>query len=138
MDKLTPVRRSENMRRIKSKNTGPELIVRRIVAGMGFRYRLHRRDLPGKPDLVVSRLRKIIFVHGCFWHFHNAPGCLDGRLPKSRPEYWIPKLNGNRRRDSDAAKELRRAGWDVLIVWECESKDPDAVKKRLRAFFKRR
>ena len=131
-DKLSPERRSANMRNIRSKNTSPEMAVRRLVHGMGFRYRLHVPNLPGKPDLVFPRLRKIIEVRGCFWHQHNR-GCIDSRLPKSRVEYWAPKLAANQKRDKQNLKLLRKMGWLVLILWECEVEGP-ATPLKLRRF----
>lgn len=99
---------------------------------MGYRYRLHERQLPGKPDLVFSRRRMAIFVHGCFWHRH--PECKLARLPKSRRDFWIPKLEGNRERDLRNQKELRNLGWAVHIVWECEVRDTETLRKRLKSF----
>jgi DNA mismatch endonuclease, patch repair protein len=136
MDKLTPERRSENMRRIKSKGMKPELSVRRMVHGMGLRYRLHRKDLPGKPDLVFGPKRKVIFVHGCFWHGHEREGCLDARRPKSNTGYWNPKLTRNKERDAERIAALQADGWDVLVIWECETKDAKALQSRLRNFLK--
>jgi DNA mismatch endonuclease (patch repair protein) len=136
MDKLTPERRSENMRRIKSKDMKPELLVRRLVHALGYRYRLHRKDLPGKPDLVFGPRKKVIFVHGCFWHGHNRQGCLDARRPKSNTEYWNPKLTRNRERDAERIAALRDDGWGVLVIWECETTDDKAVQKKLRQFLK--
>ncbi len=104
------------MSRIRSKDTVPEMTVRRLVHGMGFRYRLHQGHLPGKPDLVFPGRKKLIFVHGCFWHRH--PKC--SRLPKSNQEFWVPKLEGNRQRDLRNQRNLRRLGWKILVVWECE------------------
>ena len=130
-DKLTSERRSTNMARIRSKNTKPEMIVRRMVHGMGFRYRLHRKDLPGKPDLVFGPSRKVIFVHGCFWHQHS---CQEGRIPASRRDYWVPKLKRNIERDKEAIGKLREDDWDVMVVWECETKDVDLLKCRIRDF----
>jgi DNA mismatch endonuclease (patch repair protein) len=115
MDNLSKQERSERMSRIRGVDTGPEMIVRRIVHGMGFRYRLHTRDLPGIPDMVFPRLGKIIFIHGCFWHQH--PGC--GRQPKSRLDFWSKKLSQNRQRDLRNQQALRSLGWRILIVWEC-------------------
>lgn len=124
--------RSENMRRIKSKNTKPELIVRKIIWSMGYRYRLHRKDLPGKPDIVLTRLRKVIFVHGCFWHGHT---CKEGsRNPKSNLEYWLPKRQRNIEKDRQSIEMLKIAGWDIFIVWECELKNLDVLKKQLIEF----
>ncbi len=120
------------MRRIRSNDTSPEIIVRRLVHAMGFRYRLHVADLPGKPDLVFPRLRCVIEVRGCFWHQHR--GCLDSHIPKSRKEYWGPKLGNNRRRDRKNERKLAAAGWKVLTIWECETKETDALKERINAF----
>src|SRR5271163_4386487 len=118
VDKLSAERRSANMRKIRSKNTAPELILRSLVHRLGYRFRLHRKDLPGKPDLVFPARRKVIFVHGCFWHQH--PGCREGRVPGSRRDYWEPKLLRNQQRDATAKTALEERGWDVLTVWECE------------------
>lgn len=133
MDKLTPSQRSENMRRIKSKDMKPELLVRKLVHSMGYRYRLHRKDLPGKPDLVFGPRRKVIFVHGCFWHCHDDPECLDGRKPRSNTDYWNPKLARNKERDSQRIEALQKLGWDVLVIWECQCKSP-CLSERLRSF----
>ena len=119
------------MSRIGTKNTAPELVVRRLLHSLGYRYRLHRKDLPGTPDIVLPRLRKAIFVHGCFWHAH---GCRIGQLPKSRLEYWEPKLGRNKTRDAEKSEALRNAGWDVLTLWQCEIKDSTLLDERLRAF----
>ncbi len=109
---------TERMRRIRKTDSKPELIMRRIVHAMGYRYRLHGAGLPGTPDIVLPRHRKVILVHGCFWHRHDCP---DGRkLPRSKPEYWGPKLERNRRREEAVVARLRAMGWDVLVVWECE------------------
>jgi DNA mismatch endonuclease, patch repair protein len=120
------------MRRIKSKGMKPELTVRRAVHRMGYRYSLHHPELPGKPDLVLKRLRKIIEVRGCFWHQHR--GCVDSHIPKSKTDYWAPKLSRNKRRDATNLRKLRRLGWDVLVIWECFAKDPARLAKRLQAF----
>lgn len=133
-DKLSPARRSENMRRIKSKGMKPELLVRSIVHGMGYRYRLHKRDLPGKPDLVFGPRRKVIFVHGCFWHGHDNPACREGRSPRSNQGYWLPKLARNRERDAAHIAALQASGWEVLVIWECETGDIEALKARLTGF----
>jgi DNA mismatch endonuclease (patch repair protein) len=119
---------------IRGTDTGPELVVRRIVHSMGFRYRLHVKTLPGKPDLVFPRLRKVILVHGCFWHRHRKKTCTLARLPKSRVEFWQSKLEGNRLRDQTIKRSLRKAGWSILEVWECEMKNFDALRRRLRYF----
>lgn len=131
-DKLTPERRSENMRRIRSKDTKPELVVRQMLHRLGFRYRLHRRDLPGKPDLVFGPRRKVVFVHGCFWHQH--PHCNEGRAPRSNTRYWAPKLARNVERDETARAALAEMGWSSATVWECELADLPALEARLRTF----
>lgn len=133
-DKISPERRSENMRRIKSTGMKPEMVVRSLVHGMGFRFRLHAKDLAGKPDLVFRPRRKVIFVHGCFWHGHADPKCLDGRLPKARPEYWKPKIDRNRTRDAASRQALEADGWQVLEIWECATKDKDKLAAEIRAF----
>lgn len=122
------------MSRIRSKDTKPEMRVRRIVHGLGYRYRLHASDLPGRPDLVFRPRRSVIFVHGCFWHRHE--GCSRNRIPKlpERREFWRHKLNGNARRDRLNQAALRRMGWDVLVIWECETKDIDRLVERIREF----
>ncbi|MCB4455895.1 very short patch repair endonuclease [Leisingera sp. McT4-56] len=130
-DTLTPERRSANMAKIRAKHTKPEMLVRRMVHGMGYRYRLHRKDLPGKPDLVFGPRRKVIFVHGCFWHLHD---CRAGRIPASRRDYWEPKLHRNAERDAEHLTALQAAGWQVLTIWECETKDLAALKDRLADF----
>ncbi|HEX2973233.1 MAG TPA: very short patch repair endonuclease [Tepidisphaeraceae bacterium] len=134
MDKLSPERRSENMRRIKSKGMKPELLVRQIAHSMGYRYRLHRKELPGRPDLVFGPKRKVIFVHGCFWHAHDDPRCPDRREVKSNQGYWGPKITGNKERDARQRAALEAAGWKVLTIWECETRDTEALKSRLRQF----
>ncbi|WP_246231805.1 very short patch repair endonuclease [Sinorhizobium alkalisoli] len=121
------------MARIASKNTKPEMIVRRMVHAMGYRYRLHRRDLPGKPDLVFPSRRAVIFVHGCFWHHHPDPACKDAVLPKSRTDYWSPKLARNEERDKQHVEALAAEGWHVLIIWECEVSAAD-LSDRIRRF----
>jgi DNA mismatch endonuclease (patch repair protein) len=136
MDKITPARRSENMRQIRHKDMKPELAVRQLVHSMGYRYRLHRKDLPGKPDLVFCPKKKIIFVHGCFWHAHEQQGCRDSRKPKSNMGYWSPKLQGNKERDARHVARLRDLGWDVLTIWECEVDEP-SLARRIRFFLER-
>lgn len=133
MDKLSPERRSANMRQIRSKGTTPEVVLRSLVHRLGYRFRLHRKDLPGKPDLVFSARRKVIFLHGCFWHQHV--GCREGRLPGSKREYWEPKLANNRERDASNRARLEAQGWGVLTVWECElAKDPKAISRMIVRF----
>jgi DNA mismatch endonuclease (patch repair protein) len=139
VDLLSPERRSENMRRIKSKGTTPEMAVRRLVHGMGYRFRLHRNDLPGRPDLVFPSRRKVIFVHGCFWHGHDDPNCAVGRRqPKSNLDYWLPKLSRNKARDADNSAALTRLGWSVITIWECKIKqrDKSMLTKTLYNFLK--
>jgi len=131
MDSISTSRRSENMSRIKSSDTLPEMQIRRLLHRLGYRYVLHRRDLPGAPDLVFPTRRKIVFVHGCFWHQHKR--CIDGRIPKSRVSYWQPKLQRNIERDRRNASKLRRAGWSVITVWECEA-DKARTLDRLNRF----
>jgi DNA mismatch endonuclease (patch repair protein) len=133
LDTLTPAQRSERMSRVRSKDTKPEMRVRSLVHRMGFRYRLHDRSLPGNPDMVFPSRGKIIFVHGCFWHRHRDR-CAFTRWPKSRLEFWKPKLEKNRQRDRVVRNKLRRLGWTVLVVWECELKEPDKLAERVRAF----
>ncbi|MBK6869247.1 MAG: DNA mismatch endonuclease Vsr [Burkholderiales bacterium] len=125
MDTLDSNERSERMRRIRAKNTKPEMVVRSFVHALGFRYRLYDKSLPGSPDLVFPARRKVIFVHGCFWHRHNR--CSLARLPKSRLDFWLPKLEGNRRRDAHKLRQLSRLGWKSLVIWECELRDPVRV-----------
>jgi DNA mismatch endonuclease (patch repair protein) len=134
VDKLTAAQRSVNMSRIRSEGMKPELIVRRAAHALGYRFRLHRGDLPGKPDLVFPARRKVIFVNGCFWHQHEDPLCLDGRLPKSRPEYWRPKLQRNVERDMVHIAALKAEGWKVLVIWECGTKDAATLASMLRRF----
>jgi DNA mismatch endonuclease (patch repair protein) len=131
-DHLSPERRSKNMSRISSKDTKPELVVRRLLHGLGYRYRLHRKDLPGKPDLVFTKRKKVIFVHGCFWHQHSE--CREGRIPGSRLDYWEAKLKRNVERDARHLSDLGEAGWQALILWECEIKDQKTLQKRLQKF----
>lgn len=120
------------MRRIRKTDTKPEWAVRRIAHALGFRFRLHQRALPGCPDLTFPKYRKVVFVHGCFWHQHA--GCRLARLPKSRPEYWIPKLRRNQSRDEGTFTELQRLGWQVLVIWECETKDSALLRNKISRF----
>lgn len=128
MDTLSKEQRGVRMSRVRSKDTKPELVVRRLVFSMGYRYRLHDRRVPDTPDLVFHGRRKALFVHGCFWHRH--PRCVLARMPKSRLDFWRPKLEGNTERDSRNMVALREQGWDVLVVWECETKDTERLGKR--------
>lgn len=131
MDTVSPERRSEIMRSIRGKNTLPEVLLRRIVFGLGYRYRLHGSELPGSPDLVFKSRHKVIFVNGCFWHNHT---CRAGRHPKTRPEYWAARFKKNRERDARNLRKLRRMGWSVLTVWECQLLDLLRVKARVKKF----
>lgn len=130
-DRLSPEGRSAHMRRIPGRNTRPEIRVRQLLHRLGYRFRLHRRDLPGSPDIVLPGRRIAIFVHGCFWHQHE--GCRLTRLPKSRLDYWLPKLERNARRDADAIVALEQAAWRALVVWECETSNVEALEARLAA-----
>ena len=134
VDTLTKVEPSERMSRVRGKDSKPELAIRSVVHRMGYRYRLHRRDLPGSPDLVFPGRKKTIFVHGCFWHRHSDPGCKLARLPKSRLDFWKPKLEGNSRRDRVNQARLRELGWDVLVVWECQIGYREHIESIIRAF----
>lgn len=125
------------MRAIRSKDMKPELAVRRLVHGMGYRYRLHRHGLPGRPDMVFASRRKVIFVHGCYWHQHSDPSCKIARRPKSNRDYWLPKLDGNVVRDADNQDRLRELGWDSLVIWECEVRTGEGIKDRIREFLGR-
>ena len=131
MDTRTSEQRRRIMQAVKSRDTGPEMIVRRLLHRMGYRYRLHQKDLPGKPDVALVSRRKAIFVHGCFWHGH---GCPKGRLPKSRLDYWQPKLAKNRERDRKKEEQLRSLGWSVLVIWQCETADLEILALRLQEF----
>jgi DNA mismatch endonuclease (patch repair protein) len=131
-DYLSPAERSAHMRRIQKRDTKPELAVRRMTHAMGFRFRLHRRDLPGVPDLVLPRHQKAIQIHGCFWHQHE--GCRLARQPKSRLDYWLPKLARNAERDHETRAALEAAGWSYLVIWECETQKPEMLQSILRRF----
>lgn len=132
MDTLSKSERSVRMGLIKSMNTTPELTMRRLVDMLGYRYRIHEQTLPGCPDLVFPSRHKVIFVHGCFWHRHNR--CQLARLPKSRPEFWLPKLEKNKKRDSANRSALTRQGWRSLVIWECELRDPVRVMIKTLVF----
>jgi len=129
MDTLTESERSKRMKLIRCQDTAPELAVRRLVHGMGYRYRLHLKDLPGKPDLVFPARKKIIFEHGCYWHRHDDPSCKLARLPKSKLDFWLPKLEANRERDRKNSASLKSMGWRVLVIWECEITHPNLSNK---------
>lgn len=132
MDVVSPEKRSRMMAGIKGKNTKPEMVVRKLVHSMGFRFRLHRKDLPGSPDIVLPRLKKAIFVHGCFWHRHQ--GCKFAYTPKSNTEFWLAKLDANMRRDTAALQALAALGWEILIVWECEVSNLPALTTKVNLF----
>lgn len=120
------------MGRVRAKDTKPEMVVRRLVHGMGYRYRLHSPKLPGRPDLVFTSRRKVILVHGCFWHLHE--NCTHYRYPQSRLDFWAPKLEANVKRDEEVRRLLKEAGWGVMVVWECELRDKDELASRIRDF----
>lgn len=130
-DTFTPAQRSRIMSLVKSKDTTPEIVVRRLVHSLGYRYRLHVRGLPGTPDLVFASRRKIINVSGCFWHMHTCGRC---RIPTSRRKYWVAKLERNRRRDQKTRRALQRLGWSVLTLWECQTRDPVNVERQIVEF----
>ena len=131
-DMFTVEKRSSVMRAIKGTNTKPEMIVRSLAHRLGYRFRLHRRSLPGCPDMVFVKQHKVIFVHGCFWHGHA--GCKEGRLPKSNVEYWTPKIGRNKKRDAKAIRRLRADGWGVKTVWECQTGQLDQLAKVISRF----
>ncbi len=128
-DVFTPEKRSSVMRRVKGRDTGPEKTVRRLLTALGVRYRLHRKDLPGKPDIVMPGRRLALFVHGCFWHGHDCPR--GARVPKQNRDYWLGKVGRNRERDAASTAALETAGWRVAVVWECELKDEAGLGERL-------
>ena len=128
-DVFSPEKRSVVMASIRGQNTKPEIRVRSILHRLGFRFRLHRSDLPGTPDIVLSRYKAVIMVHGCFWHQHK--GCAEGRLPRSRLDFWEPKLRKNVERDARNVHDLHELGWRAMIVWECELKDESQLQMRL-------
>ena len=123
------------MSRIRGKDTAPEIIVRRLLHGMGYRFTLHRKDLPGRPDIVLPKYQTVVFVHGCFWHRHT--GCKDATMPKTRREWWEAKLGGNAARDKRKQAALRRAGWRVITVWECETENPEKLERRLNLLLRK-
>ena len=133
-DVFSRKKRSWIMARISGSNTKPEIVVRKILYGLGFRYRLNVRKLPGTPDIVLSKHYKVIFVHGCFWHGHK--GCKRSKRPTTNVPFWNRKIDQNIKRDKDSLKELRRLGWKPLVIWECRTKKPESLGKRLIRFFK--
>ena len=132
VDTVSSKRRSEIMSRIRAKGTKPEMAVRQLAHSMGYRFRLHRADLPGTPDMVFPSRRKLIFVHGCFWHQHS--GCPDGRIPKSNRDYWRKKLGRNVERDREHQVALREMGWEVLVIWECQVQSGRSASRILQGF----
>jgi DNA mismatch endonuclease (patch repair protein) len=132
LDPLSPQQRSERMSRIRSRDTTPELVVRRLTWRMGFRYRLHVRTLPGQPDLVFASKRKVIFVHGCFWHQHKH--CRHYKMPQSRLDFWLPKLEANVKRDLANQKHLRGRGWGCMVIWECQLRDEPKLCQKISRF----
>lgn len=132
MDVHTKKQRSYNMSRIKNRDTKPEMIVRRLVYSLGFRYRLHLKDLPGKPDLVFKGRKKVIFVHGCYWHMHD---CRYGRVtPRTNAEFWRKKRESNVTRDKNNIKRLQDSGWEILVIWECETREPEELSTKIKHF----
>jgi DNA mismatch endonuclease (patch repair protein) len=131
MDKLTPVERSRVMSKVRGKNTSPEIRVRRTLHALGYRFRLHKKDLPGKPDIVIPKYRICIFVHGCFWHQHS--GCKRATIPVNNHEFWVQKFADNACRDEHAVKELMTLGWQVMRVWECQTKKAEELTRLLRS-----
>ncbi|MFH1675297.1 MAG: very short patch repair endonuclease [Pseudomonadota bacterium] len=132
VDTLTPQERSKRMSLVRAKDTKPELRVRRFVYSLGYRYRLHGNNLPGKPDMVFKGRKKAIFIHGCFWHRHD--NCALARLPKSRLSFWKPKLEGNKERDKINQQKLNALGWEFIVIWECEINNLEALKTRIIEF----
>lgn len=134
-DIFTPQERSAIMARIKSRDTKPELLVRSLLHRMGYRFRLQRRDLPGRPDIVLPKHKAVVFIHGCFWHGHT--GCARAKRPTSNTEFWIAKLDRNRERDAAAEMALKLNGWRVLVLWQCQLKDLEALQQSLTEFLNR-
>jgi len=132
MDKISPEKRSWTMAQVKGRDTKPEKIVRSLLHRMGYRFRLQRYNLPGRPDIVLPKYRAVIFVHGCYWHRHDCPN--GRRLPKSRLDYWLPKLEGNQKRDISNQALLQECGWSTLVVWECMLRHEDSLEKTIREF----
>jgi DNA mismatch endonuclease (patch repair protein) len=129
VDRLTKEHRSWNMSRIRSRNTIPEVSLRSLLHKMGYRFRLHKQNLPGKPDIVLQKYKTVIFVHGCYWHRHT--GCPRAHVPKTNIAYWEEKFRRNKRRDRDDQRQLRKLGWKFYVVWECEVGDSDFLKRKL-------
>jgi len=125
MDSITKLQRSKNMSSIKSKNTKPELIIRKLLHSKGYRYKIHDKKLPGKPDIVMAKRRVVVNVHGCYWHYH---GCSRSNIPKTQTGYWVDKLENNKRRDFQNKRKLKKLGWRVIDVWECTLKKKNLEK----------
>ncbi|MFD0870722.1 very short patch repair endonuclease [Paenibacillus residui] len=136
MDKFDKEKRSEIMRKVTGKNTKPEIIVRRLLHRMGYRFRLHRSDLPGKPDIVLPKYKTVIFIHGCFWHGHE--GCARSKLPATNRDFWEKKIAKNKVRDKEVFNQLEELGWRVLIIWSCEiqKKKMGILSRRLEKYLK--
>ena len=134
VDNLSPEKRSWNMSQIRCKDTKPEKIVRSLLHNMGYRFRLHKKNLPGKPDIVLSKYKTIIFVHGCFWHRHD--GCKFAYTPKTRAGFWEKKFEGNINRHKKVEQELKDLGWKVFVIWECEIKNSEKIADRIKNIFK--
>lgn len=135
MDVFTREKRSQIMSRVSGRNTKPEIVVRSLLHKLGYRFRLHRKDLPGKPDITLPKHKKIIFVHGCFWHGHM--GCSRSERPSTNNEFWREKLDKNIKRDKETVDALKKLGWDVLIIWTCEVKCKNELKSKLLSFLKK-
>lgn len=136
IDPLSPTQRSERMSRVKGRNTAPERKICSLLDTMRYCYRLHQRDLPGSPDIVFPYRRKVIFVHGCFWHRHHCPN--GKRTPRSRLSFWVPKLESNQQRDRRKMRELIKLGWNILVIWECQLKDESKLKDRIKGFLRKK
>ncbi|MBI2418781.1 MAG: DNA mismatch endonuclease Vsr [Ignavibacteriales bacterium] len=134
MDKISPARRSKNMQKIKSRDTVPELHIRKMIFAEGYRYRLHVKNLPGKPDIVFPKRKKIIFVNGCFWHMHNLSSCKISHVPKSRIDFWMPKLLRNVERDKTNLARLNELGYKTFVIWECEINGKNKLLARIKSF----
>ncbi|WP_213378867.1 very short patch repair endonuclease [Allochromatium tepidum] len=133
-DRFTPQERSRIMSLVKGRDTKPEKVVRSLLHAMGYRFRLHRNELPGKPDIVLPKYRKAIFIHGCFWHGHA--GCRRAARPESNADFWNKKIDENMARDKKAQAELKNSGWDLLVIWQCEMKDLEKLRRNLNQFIK--
>ena len=132
MDKISPEKRSQNMAQVKGKNTKPEILVRSLLHRMGYRFRLHNRLLPGKPDIALAKYKTVIFIHGCFWHGHD--GCKRAALPTTRVEFWTAKITGNKQRDERNIAALEQLGYRCLVIWQCEMKEIEVLQRRLFDF----